>query len=144
MDKQLFDAAEDPSEIAERLGLEIVEWLEGVLYARDESELYTIGPVRDDSVPPGLWMGVSPAWSFDGSYVGEEFHTPREAAVHAGLTVIEETRPKGEVIALDGFGRKYQVSGTGNGPIARWLGWASKEEMERWSPRHLPGEPTIT
>jgi hypothetical protein len=77
-------------------------------------------------------------------YIGEEYHSPREAAVHAGLTVIEEYNSSGDVIALDGFGQKYTVSRTGNGPMSSAGGLASEEEMRKWKPQHRPSLPTIT
>lgn len=144
---QMFEPTEAPTEIAARLGLEVVHWLEGVLYARDGSYLYTIGPINPqgkDGAPADLRICVSKAWSWDGSYVGEEYHSPREGAAHAGLTVIEEATPPGEVLALDGFGRKYLVSRTGNGPMASWMGWASAEELQQWAPQHHEAKRTLT
>jgi hypothetical protein len=139
MDEQIFEATADPQEIAGRLGLEIVQWFEGALYARDEHQLYEIGPVS--ATDPRL--RVRQAWSHSSDYVGEEYHTPREGASHAGLTVIEE-RSSGDVIALDGFGRKFVVSKTGNGPMASGFGWATADEMRQWAPQHQPSRPTTT
>ena len=68
-------------------------------------------------------MRVAPAGSYDG-YVGWEHHTPAEGAAHAGLTVIEEGA-SGKVVALDGFGRKFVVDKSGNGPMASEIGWAT-------------------
>ena len=146
MDEQIFEAGADPEEIAGRLGLEIVQWFEGSLYARDADALYEIGQVSsqsDGGVPPDLRIQIRPAWSHDWSYVGEEYHSPREGANHAGLTTIEES-PSGDVVALDGFGRKFRVSKTGNGPMASSSGWATAEEMRNWAPQHQPSKRTTT
>jgi hypothetical protein len=138
MDEQFFDAGAGPEEIAAKLGLEVVQWHEGVLYARDKSSLYSIGPAG----PSDARVRVSLADSYDG-YVGEEHHTPREGAVHAGLTVIEEDG-SGKVTALDGFGRKFVVDKTGNGPMASETGWATEDELKKFTPRHRPWKPTLT
>ena len=71
--------------------------------------------------------------------MGEEFHSPREAAVHAGLTVIEDLSG-GSVAALDGFGRRFLVQKTGNGPQAIHDGWATEDELRKWTPRHRPAQ----
>jgi hypothetical protein len=138
MDETTFDAGSDPEEIAAKLGLAVVQWHDGTLYARDKTSLYSIGPVG----PADPRVRVAPAPSFDG-YVGEEHHTPREGALHAGLTVIEED-PSGKVVALDGFGRKFVVDKTGNGPMASEIGWAAEDELKTFTPRHRPWKPTLT
>lgn len=138
MDERIFDAGSDPEELAAKLGLEVVQWFEGALYARDKDALYAIGPVSASDPR----VRVSPAASFDG-YVGEEHHTPREGALHAGLTVIEESQ-NGKVVALDGFGRKFVVDRSGNGPVASEIGWATEDEIKTFTPRHRPWKPTLT
>jgi hypothetical protein len=138
MDEKIFDAGSDPEVIAAKLGLEVVQWFEGALYARDKDALYAIGPAG----PADPRVRVSRADSYEG-YVGEEHHTPREGAVHAGLTVIEEGE-SGKVVALDGFGRKFVVDRTGNGPMASETGWATEDEVRKFTPRHRPWKPTLT
>lgn len=138
MTDRIFDAGADPEEAAAGLGLEVVQWHDGVLYARDESSLYAIAPIAPDDPR----VRAVPAASFDG-YVGEEHHTPREGALHAGLTVIEESAA-GKVVALDGFGRKFVVDKTGNGPMASEIGWATEDELKTWTPRHRPWKSTRT
>ena len=91
MDDQFFAETADPKEIAERLGLTILGWLDGQLYARGRDQLYQIGPFRPQanySGPADLRICFCEAWSHDWTYVGEQFHAPREGAEHAGLTVI--------------------------------------------------------
>lgn len=132
----------DPEEIASRLGLKVVHWHEGILYVRDEKVLYSIrpeAPSPGDIVPAKLRMQVRKDNSeYHYSYVGEEYHTPSEGAAHAGLTVIEGAgTDKDRVTAVDGFGRKYTVYKTGNGPMASGTEeWASEEEMKQWTPQH--------
>ena len=149
MDEQTFEAT-DPIEVADRLNPEVVQWLDGVLYVREKdnpySELYSIAPVKSkssESGPADLRMCVRKLTSHNSKYVGEEYHSPREAATHAGLTVIDEL-PSGTVVALDGFGRRYSVQPTGNGPISTQYGWASKEELSKWAPQHRPAKRTKT
>lgn len=149
MMEQTFDATADPMEIADRLGLEVLQRVGGEIYAREKSNpnsaLFSIGPVKPEDSEGGsadLRVRVAEVWSYDG-YVGEEYHTPREGAVHAGLTVIEET-DSGKVLALDGFGRKFVVDKTGNGPMASWIGWATEEDMRKWAPQHRPAKRTNT
>ena len=138
MDERTFDAGSDPEEIAAKLGLAVVQWFEGALYARDQASLYSIGPAGASDPR----VRVAPVDSYDG-YVGEEHHTPAEGAVHAGLTVIEEGA-SGKVVALDGFGRKFVVENTGNGPMANEIGWATEDELRTFTPRHRPWKPTLT
>lgn len=138
MDEKTYDAGSDPEDIAAKLGLAVVQWHDGTLYARDKDSLYAIGPAG----PSDPRVRVSPADSYDG-YVGEEHHTPAEGAVHAGLTVIEEAA-SGAVVALDGFGRKFAVEKTGNGPMASGIGWATEDELRKFTPRHRPCKPTLT
>lgn len=140
MDETTFDAGSDPEEIAAKLGLSVVQWHEGTLYARDEAALYALR-LRSDH-PDGPRLVVVPEEAHSG-YVGEEHHTPREAAVHAGLTVIGEDA-SGKVVALDGFGRKFLVEKTGNGPMAAEAGWATEDEVRKFTPRHRPWKPTQT
>ncbi|MDZ4286574.1 MAG: hypothetical protein U0984_01370 [Prosthecobacter sp.] len=83
-------------------------------------------------------------YTYNFHYIGEEHHTPREAAVHAGLTVIEELDFSNNVIALNGFGEKVLVNHTGNGPVATSIGWATPEEMQKWAPPHRPAKKTYT
>ncbi len=147
MDEQIFEATADPKEIAGRLGLEIVQWFEGILYVRDNDYLYSIEPVNAQikgAVPADLRMCVRKVPTYNSEYIGEEYHSPREAAVHGGLTVIEEYNSSGDVVALDGFGRKIHVTKTGNGPMAVGYGWASAEEIRKWVPQHHPRKRTIT
>lgn len=140
MDERSFDAASDPEEIAAKLGLAVVQWHDGTLYARDKDALYALHVKPDASGGPRLIVERDAA--LDG-YVGEEHHTPREGALHAGLTVIEED-PSGKVVALDGFGRKFVVDKTGNGPMASEIGWAAEDELKKFTPRHRPWKPTLT
>lgn len=140
MTDKTFDADADPETIAGELGLTVVQWHGGALYARDEDALYAFSVKRD--APGGPRLVVERDAPLDG-YVGEESHTPREAAVHAGLTVIEEGSG-GNVTALDGFGRKYLVSSSGNGPRATFAGWATEGELKTFTPRHRPAKPTLT
>ncbi len=147
MDDQFFAETADPKEIADGLGLTILGWLDGQLYARGRDQLYQIGPFRPQanySGPADLRICFREAWSHDWTYVGEQFHTPREGAEHAGLTVIGDDDFSGGVFALDGFGRKYVVEKTGNGPMAKSAGWASDAEMQRWAPQHRPRGRTTT
>lgn len=139
MDEKTFDAGADPEEVAAKLGLTVLQWHGGALYARDERTLYALSVKRDGPAPR---LVVSPEVAV-AAYVGEEFHAPREAAVHAGLTVIEDVSGGG-VMALDGFGRKFLVQKTGNGPQAIHHGWATDEELRKWTPRHRPAKPTET
>ena len=76
--------------------------------------------------------------------MGEQFHAPREGAEHAGLTVIGDDDFSGGVFALDGFGRKYVVEKTGNGPMAKSAGRAFEAEMQRFAPQHRPRGRTTT
>lgn len=138
MDEKIYDAGSGPEELALKLGLEVVQWHEGVLYARDKTSLLSLAPVG----PADPRVRVASVASFDG-YVGEEHHTPREGAVHAGLTVIEEDG-SGKVVALDGFGRKFVVDKTGNGPMASEVGWATEDELKTFTPRHRPWKATLT
>lgn len=138
MDEKTFDAGSDPEDIAAKLGLAVVQWHDGVLYARDQETLYSIAPAG----PADPRVRVNPEAAFSG-YVGEEHHSPREAAVHAGLTVIEDGSG-GNVTALDGFGRRYLVHATGNGPQAVHEGWATDDELKKFTPRHRPCKPTLT
>ncbi|MDP3542918.1 MAG: hypothetical protein Q8T11_10690 [Elusimicrobiota bacterium] len=140
MTDKTFDADADPEKVAAELGLAVVQWHGGALYARDADTLYTLQVKRD--APGGPRLVVERDAPLDG-YVGEEAHTPREAAVHAGLTVIEEGS-SGDVTALDGFGRKYLVSASGNGPRAVFADWATEDEMKKFTPRHRPAKPTLT
>lgn len=140
MTDKTFDADADPEKIAEELGLTVVQWHGGALYARDEHALYALR-VKPDA-PGGPRLVVERDAPFDG-YVGEESHTPREAAAHTGLTVIEEIA-RGTVEALDGFGRKYLLSASGNGPRATFAGWATEDELKKHTPRHRPAKPTLT
>lgn len=133
---QFFDGNEKAEDIAARLNLTVIHWHDDALYARDEHVLYEIRP-------EGGRVKVSEAPSFSESYVGEDYHTPKEGAVHAGLTVIEELS-SGDIVALDGFGRKYRVNKTGNGPMASSRGWASPEELTQWAPQHRPWQKTTT
>lgn len=135
MDEKAIEGSRDPEEAAARLGLKVMQWHGGGLYARDENVLYLLY-VKDERVV------VDPQPALSG-YVGEEFHTPRQAAVHAGLTVVEELA-NGDVMALDGFGRKYLVHATGNGPQAKHHLWATEEELKTWAPRHAFPKPTAT
>lgn len=139
MDERIFDADVDPEEVAAKLGLKVLQWHGGALYARDERVLYALSVKRDAA---GARLVVSPEEAIT-AYVGEEFHSPREAAVHAGLTVIEDLSG-GSVAALDGFGRKFLVQKTGNGPQAIHDGWATEDELRKWTPRHRPAKPTET
>ncbi len=136
MSDQFFDGSETPEQIAAKLKLTVVHWHEDALYARDENELFEIKP-------EGERIRVSPASTVGESYVGEDYHSPKEGAIHAGLTVIEEIS-SGDVVALDGFGRKYRVNKTGNGPMASFRGWASEEELKQWAPQHRPWQKTTT
>ena len=143
---QIFEGA-DPEELASRLRWEIVHWHDGILYVRDENDLYSIHP---DTPSPNnanstkLSMHVRKDDGYHG-YVGEIYHTPSEGAVHAGLTVTEGAGTDKDVTALDGFGRKYRVYKTGNGPMASGTGeWASEEEMKQWRPQHSPAKKTET
>lgn len=140
MTDKTFDADADPEKIAGELGLRVVQWHGGALYARDEHALYALR-VKPD-FPGGARLAVERDAALDG-YVGEESHTPREAAAHTGLTVIEEIS-RGSVEALDGFGRKYLVSESGNGPRATFTGWATEDEMKTFTPRHRPAKPSLT
>lgn len=140
MTDKTFDADADPEKIAVELGLRVVQWHGGALYARDADALYALHVKRD--APGGPRLVVEPDAPLDG-YVGEEHHTPREAAAHTGLTVIEEGSGGG-VTALDGFGRKYLVSASGNGPRATFSGWATEDELKKFTPRHRPAKPTLT
>lgn len=136
MSDRFFDGKETPEQIAAKLNLIVVHWHEDALYARDEHVLFELKP-------EGGRVRVSEAPTFSESYVGEDYHTPKEGAVHAGLTVIEETS-SGDVVALDGFGRKYRVNKTGNGPMASSRGWATAEELKQWAPAHRPWQKTTT
>lgn len=140
MTDKTFDADADPETIAVELGLTVVQWHGGALYARDADTLYAL-QVKSDA-PGGPRLVVEPDAPLDG-YVGEESHTPREAAAHAGLTVIGEIS-RATVEALDGFGRKYFVSASGNGPRATFAGWATEDELKKHTPRHRPSKPTLT
>src|SRR4029078_3083620 len=80
MDDQFVAESADPKEIAERLGLTILGWLDGQLYARGRDQLYQIGPFRPQanySGPADLRICFCEAWSHDWTYVGEQFHAPR-------------------------------------------------------------------
>lgn len=133
------DASPDPTEIASRLGLQFVQIFEGVVYARDKSTLYSIGPLSQ----PG--PRVPEKVRADNGYVGEEYHSPREAALSVGWTIIEgDVGSSGSIYALDGFGRKFLVNGTGNGPQADLVGFGSDAEIRRWAPKHRPRRRTVT
>jgi len=140
MDEKIYDAGSDPEQVAAKLGLTVVQWHDGTLYARDEHSLYALSLKRDH--PAGPRLVVVPEAAHSG-YVGEEHHSPREAAVHAGLTVIAESSG-GKVTALDGFGRRFLVHATGNGPQAVQEGWATEDELKKFTPRHRPWKPTLT
>ncbi len=58
--------------------------------------------------------------------------------------MISDDNFSGFVFALDGFGRKYVVEKTGNGPMAKSAGWASDAEMQRFAPQHRPRGRTTT
>ena len=77
MDDQFFAESADPKEIAERLGLTILGWLDGQLYARGRDQLYQIGPFRPQanysgrrpifasaSAKPGRMIGLTWVSSF--------------------------------------------------------------------------------
>lgn len=138
--EQLAEAGVDPVKAAGDLGLQFLQVFEGGLYARDKTTLYSIGLLRQSE--PRVAKEVH---AQDG-YVGEEYHSPRQGAEHAGWTVIEEksARPEDPVDALDGFGRKFRVDRTGNGPIASLIGFASDEEIRTWAPKHRPRRRTVT
>lgn len=140
MDEKTFDAGSDPEAVAAKLGLTVVQWHDGTLYARDEHTLYAL--YVKPGAPGGPRLVIERDAPLDG-YVGEEYHTPREAAAHTGLTVIEDGSGGG-VTALDGFGRKYLVSASGNGPRAVFADWATEDEMKTFTPRHRPAKPTLT
>jgi len=132
-------------EIAGQLGLQIVQWHNGILFVRDKDDLYSVKPPSDGAMPADLRTCLNPISTFRSGYIGEEHHSPREAATHAGLTVIKESSPGGAVVALDGFGRKVHVDATGNGPTAHASGgWASPEEMKKWVPQHRLPKRTTT
>ena len=42
MDQKTFDADADPEEVAAKLGLKVLQWHGGALYARDERVLYAL------------------------------------------------------------------------------------------------------
>lgn len=141
MDPTKFPSGTAPTAIAAQLGLQPIRLWQGSLYARDgDLGLFRIGPEpgREEVFVEEVWEVCT------GDYVGEEFHSPREAAEHAGLTVIDEYKIMERVVALDGFGRKYSIHRTGNGPMGSRHGWATPEEMQRWQPQVLPARRTTT
>lgn len=141
MDEKVFAADADPETVAAELGLKVVQWHGPALYARDENMLFAIQK-REIGEPAALRLVVAPEPPLSG-YIGEEFHNPRQAAAHAGLTVIEAASGE-NVYALDGYGRKYLVQKTGNGPRATQHDWATEDEMKQWAPRHRDPKPTTT
>ena len=118
MNEQKFEATLDPKEIAGRFGLEIVQWFEGRLYDRDKSDLSSIGPVDPQSngnIPADLRICVRKARASHNGYVGEEYHSPREGAVRARLTIIEENQTRAELSLLAKETADLPLTGTAHG-----------------------------
>ena len=134
---QVFEPPADPDDIADRLGLTVVQRRDGVLYARDDSHLYALARRKGEPNDGRVWLAEVPeTWHQQYPYVGEIHHTPAEAAEHAGLTVIEADPDGKYAVALDGYGRRVRVEYGGNGPTSRWWDWASEDQMNRWRPQH--------